>query len=418
MAPWQVWYRPTDFRDLRPERRGPLARLPRGAAIQSAGSLAQVARVHRPLSTVSNTSEYRRTASLIAVERVVPGGAEPFLGRRLDATGRGQPDRRCARGQAGFHRRKQLRLDAMSTTAFKSAPEKSRVSCRDLARSRCRRPACPGKACAECVPPAISGGGTNTIRSKRPGRRNAMSRCQGAFVAARISTPSFDKFTPSSSERNWLIKCRPARCRMSVRLAPMASTSSKNRTQGQIAPRLLENRVQLLFAVADVHVEHVVDANRQEAGLHLAGRGPGQMGLAAARRTVHQNAATDRLAIGFVKLGMLERMNDFEADLFLHPSMPPTSLKATAAVRSRRQRPGRRFRRPQPACRPCSSTSASSSKGVGRGKSPSCAARSSSVADGSRPALRDIDGRPDRARRRGRADGHAADMPAAGHRPR
>ena len=51
-----------------------------------------------------------------------------------------------------------------------------------------------------------------------PGRRKAESRCHGALVAARISTPSFEASTPSSSERNWLMSCRPALCRMSARL--------------------------------------------------------------------------------------------------------------------------------------------------------------------------------------------------------
>ena len=62
-----------------------------------------------------------------------------------------------------------------------------------------------------------------------------------------------------------------------------------------------------------------------EAGLDFAGGGAGEIGLAAAGRAVHQDAAADRFAIGLVKLGVRQRMDDLQADLLLHPSMPPTS---------------------------------------------------------------------------------------------
>jgi len=49
---------------------------------------------------------------------------------------------------------------------------------------------------------ASSGGGTKIIRSNLPGRLKAGSRCQGAFVAARIKTPSFELLRPSISIKN------------------------------------------------------------------------------------------------------------------------------------------------------------------------------------------------------------------------
>ena len=49
-----------------------------------------------------------------------------------------------------------------------------------------------------------TGGGTNSTRSKRPGRRNAESTAQGTLVAPRISTPWLLCAKPSSSVRNWL----------------------------------------------------------------------------------------------------------------------------------------------------------------------------------------------------------------------
>ena len=53
------------------------------------------------------------------------------------------------------------------------------------------------------------------------------------------------------------------------------------------------------------------------AGLDFAGGGAGQVRLAAAGRAVHQNAAADRLAVGLVQLGVLERVDDLQADLVL-----------------------------------------------------------------------------------------------------
>ena len=101
-----------------------------------------------------------------------------------------------------------------------------------------------------------SGGGTNSRRSKRPGRRNAASRCHGAFVAARIRMPSFDCSSPSISARNWLMRCRPPACRMSLRLAPRASTSSKNSTQGLLA-RARSNTSCRLRSLWPIHISRI-----------------------------------------------------------------------------------------------------------------------------------------------------------------
>src|SRR5690606_7133356 len=55
-----------------------------------------------------------------------------------------------------------------------------------------------------------------------------------------------------------------------------------------------------------------------EPRIDLAGGGAGQVRLAAARRAVHQNPPADRLAVRFIKFGMLERLDDLEANLLLH----------------------------------------------------------------------------------------------------
>ena len=53
---------------------------------------------------------------------------------------------------------------------------------------------------------------------------------------------------------------------------------------GGILSRLVEKRVQVSLAVADPHLEHVVDPDRQEPRVNLAGGCSSQVGLAAARR--------------------------------------------------------------------------------------------------------------------------------------
>src|ERR1051326_5548321 len=87
--------------------------------------------------------------------------------------------------------------------------------------------------------------------------------------------------------------------------------------------RLLEELVQIALAVSDPHIQHVIDANRNEAGPDFTRDRARKIGFTATRRTVHENAAANRLAVGFVKLGMSQRMNDLQLDFFfdfLHPA--------------------------------------------------------------------------------------------------
>jgi hypothetical protein len=77
--------------------------------------------------------------------------------------------------------------------------------------------------------------------------------------------------------------------------------------------------VHVSLAVAEPHLEHFVDTDRQKARVNLAGGRSSQVGLAAARRSLKQDATTDRLAVSPVKLGMVHRMNDLDPDLFLDP---------------------------------------------------------------------------------------------------
>mmetsp|Transcript_24163 Transcript_24163/g.62253 ORF Transcript_24163/g.62253 Transcript_24163/m.62253 type:complete len:276 (-) Transcript_24163:152-979(-) len=86
--------------------------------------------------------------------------------------------------------------------------------------------------------PSLSGRSTGTRRSKRPGRRSALSSTSARFVAATTITPELPS-KPSISVRIWLSVCsrsslppnwprpEPARCR------PIASISSMKMMHGE-----------------------------------------------------------------------------------------------------------------------------------------------------------------------------------------
>ena len=90
-----------------------------------------------------------------------------------------------------------------------------------------------------CSRPFTSGSPTVTRRSKRPGRKSALSKMSLRFVAATTMTPLLPS-KPSISVRIWFSVCSrsslpppmPApRCR------PMASISSMNTMQGAFSCR-------------------------------------------------------------------------------------------------------------------------------------------------------------------------------------
>ena len=65
--------------------------------------------------------------------------------------------------------------------------------------------------------------------------------------------------------------------------------------RGAVRARLLEDAAEVLFALADPHVEDVADADGHERGPDLAGGRAGQVGLAAAGRPVEEHAAAGLL---------------------------------------------------------------------------------------------------------------------------
>src|SRR5881398_3232709 len=85
-----------------------------------------------------------------------------------------------------------------------------------------------------CSRPSISGRGTTTCRSKRPGRRSAGSSTSGRFVAAMMMMPSLAS-KPSISTRSWLSVCSRSSLplpRPAPRWRPTASISSMKTMHG------------------------------------------------------------------------------------------------------------------------------------------------------------------------------------------
>src|SRR6185312_6714558 len=60
-------------------------------------------------------------------------------------------------------------------------------------------------------------------------------------------------------------------------------------------PRLVEDRREIALALADVHVEHVADAHRDELGPALRSDRTREHRLAAARRPIEHHAAAGAL---------------------------------------------------------------------------------------------------------------------------
>jgi hypothetical protein len=83
------------------------------------------------------------------------------------------------------------------------------------------------------------------------------------------------------------------------------------------AARPLEGVMQLLLAFTEVHPEHLVDADRDELGVDLAGRRTGEIRLAAPGRAVEEDPAAGLLAVRAEELRLGERVDDLHTDLVL-----------------------------------------------------------------------------------------------------
>ena len=207
--------------------------------------------------------------------------------------------------------------------------------------------------------PSLSGAGTATRRSKRPGRSSAASRISGRLVAPSTITATLDS-KPSISVRIWLSVCSrsslPPRLALELRERPIASSSSMKMIDGEASFACL-NRSRTREAPMPTIASTNSDAEIEKNGTPGLSRDRArQQRLAGARAAGEQHAAGDPAAELLVALGALEEVDDLrqlglrlvdaghvgEGDLLL------AALDAARLGARRRRRPRPSPRRPRP----------------------------------------------------------------------
>ena len=148
----------------------------------------------------------------------------------------------------------------------------------DAGRGRRRRPSGSERVWTSRIlrRPSLSGGGTVTRRSKRPGRSSAVSRISGRFVAPSTITATLDS-KPSISVRIWLSVCsrsslpppKPTPCE---RERPIASSSSMKMIAGEASLAGLEQVAHARGADADDRLDELRRRDREERHARLARR--------------------------------------------------------------------------------------------------------------------------------------------------
>jgi len=88
----------------------------------------------------------------------------------------------------------------------------------------------------------------------------------------------------------------------------------EKKNRWNISPRRFEELVEVLLGFAEVKIQNLVNADREEVCLNFTGGRPREKRFAATRRTIKKHAATDLLSIRAKQLRVLEGMNDFHPD--------------------------------------------------------------------------------------------------------
>src|SRR6266478_2819734 len=123
--------------------------------------------------------------------------------------------------------------------------------------------------------PRMSGSGTTTCRSKRPGRSSAGSSTSGRLVAAMTITP--------------VVAAAEARAALAADRVDLVDEHDA----GRVLLRLLEHVAHARRADADEHFDEVRARDREERHLRLARDGAREQRLAGAWSAHHQHAARD-----------------------------------------------------------------------------------------------------------------------------
>ena len=171
-----------------------------------------------------------------------------------------------------------------------------------------------------CSRPRMSGSGTTTWRSKRPGRSSAGSSTSGRLVAAMTITPALPS-KPSISTSSWFSVCSrsslpPPKTRAALAADGVDFVDEDD--AGRVLLRLLEHVAHARRADADEHLDEVGAGDREERHLRLAGDRLGEQRLAGAGRADHQHAARNAPA-ELLELGRVAQELDQLARLLPSP---------------------------------------------------------------------------------------------------
>ena len=162
----------------------------------------------------------------------------------------------------------------------------------------------------------MSGSGTTTWRSKRPGRSSAGSSTSGRLVAAITITPSVALEAVHLDQQlvQRLLALVVAAAEARAALAADRVDLVDEHDAGRVLLRLLEHVAHARRADADEHLDEVGAGDREERHLGLAGDRAREQRLAGAGRADHQHAARDAAA-ELLELGRvaqeLDQLGDF-----------------------------------------------------------------------------------------------------------
>ena len=178
--------------------------------------------------------------------------------------------------------------------------------------------------------PLISGIGTTTCRSKRPGRNIAGSKISGLFVAAIRMIPSLTS-KPSISTRSWFRVCSRSSCpppSPAPRYLPTASISSMKTIQGVL---LLACKKRSLTREAPTPT----NISTKSEPLMLKKGTSASPAMARARRVLPvPGGPTNKIPLGILPPSLVNFCGSFKNSIIsvtssFDSSMPATSLKVT-----------------------------------------------------------------------------------------
>ena len=201
-----------------------------------------------------------------------------------------------------------------------------------------------------CWRPSLSGGGTVTRRSKRPGRRSAGSSTSGRLVAATTITASSRleavHLGEDLVERLLALVVAAAARRRAPRARPIESSSSMKMIAGDGLLGLLEEVAHARGADADDRLDELGGRDREERHARLARRRPARAASCPCRARRESSTPRGMRPPSFRYLSGFFRKSTTSTSSCSASSMPATSSKVTRARTSSDRRARERVKAP------------------------------------------------------------------------